>query len=72
MNQSAISAQSTARHPRHDRSVPRARRRAGDPSIDGRGRARAAPAILSYGFRPFFLGAALYAAAAVPLWLWMH
>jgi uncharacterized protein involved in response to NO len=27
------------------------------------------PALLSAGFRPFFLGAALWAAAAVPLWL---
>lgn len=27
------------------------------------------PAILSAGFRPFFLGASLWAAAAIPLWL---
>ena len=27
------------------------------------------PAILSYGFRPFFLGGALYAAAAMLVWL---
>jgi uncharacterized protein involved in response to NO len=27
------------------------------------------PAILSYGFRPFFLSGAIYAALAVPLWL---
>ena len=33
---------------------------------------RNAPAFLSYGFRPFFFGASVYAAAAVPLWLWMH
>jgi uncharacterized protein involved in response to NO len=46
--------------------------REGDLSIDRRGRMRAAPAILSYGFRPFFLGAALHAAFAVPLWLWMY
>jgi uncharacterized protein involved in response to NO len=46
--------------------------REGDPSIDRRGRMRAAPAILSYGFRPFFLGAALHATFAVPLWLWMY
>lgn len=57
---------------RVDRSVPRVRVEAGDISIDRRGRIRTAPAILSYGFRPFFLGAAIYAAAAVPLWLWMH
>jgi len=55
-----------------DRSVPRSRVEAGDTSIDRRGRVRSAPAILSYGLRPFFLGAAIYAAAAVPLWLWMH
>jgi uncharacterized protein involved in response to NO len=29
------------------------------------------PAILSYGFRPFFLAGALYAALAIPLWLAM-
>ncbi|KAB2849547.1 MAG: NnrS family protein, partial [Hyphomicrobiaceae bacterium] len=29
------------------------------------------PAILGYGFRPFFLLAAAWAAAAVPLWLLM-
>jgi NnrS protein len=27
------------------------------------------PAILSYGFRPFFLLGAIYAALAIPLWL---
>ena len=54
-----------------DKSIPRARVKAGDGSIDRRGRARSTPAILSYGFRPFFLGAAIYAALAVPLWLWM-
>ena len=32
-------------------------------------RPQAGPAILSAGFRPFFLGAALWAAVAVPLWL---
>ena len=32
-------------------------------------RAYTGPAILSYGFRPFFLGGALWAAAAVALWL---
>ena len=32
-------------------------------------RAAGDPAILSYGFRPFFLLGALYAAIAIPLWL---
>jgi uncharacterized protein involved in response to NO len=57
---------------RPDISVPRRRVRDGDPSIDRRGRTRAAPAILSYGFRPFFLGAAIYAGLALPLWLVMY
>lgn len=30
------------------------------------------PAILSYGFRPFFLGAAVFAGLAVPLWVWLY
>lgn len=30
------------------------------------------PALFSYGFRPFFLGAGLWAVVAVPLWLWAH
>jgi len=30
------------------------------------------PALFSFGFRPFFLGAALWAVLAVPLWLWVH
>lgn len=55
-----------------DRSVPRARRKAGDTSRDGRGRVADVPPILEYGFRPFFFLAALYAAFAVPLWLWVH
>lgn len=55
-----------------DRSVPRARVASGDASTDRRGRRRGAPAILSYGFRPFFLGAAIYAALAIPLWLWAY
>jgi uncharacterized protein involved in response to NO len=55
-----------------DRSVPRSRVNAGDESIDRRGRSRNAPAILSYGFRPFFLLGAVYAALAVPLWLWTY
>lgn len=32
-------------------------------------RPHAGPAILSAGFRPFFLGASFWAAAAIPLWL---
>ena len=32
-------------------------------------RARTGPAVFSAGFRPFFLGAALWATVAVPLWL---
>jgi uncharacterized protein involved in response to NO len=32
-------------------------------------RERAGPVILSAGFRPFFLGASIWAAVAVPLWL---
>jgi len=27
------------------------------------------PAVFSYGFRPFFLGAALFAGVAVPVWI---
>lgn len=52
-----------------DRSVPRRRVQDGDRSIDRRGRVRSAPPILSYGFRPFFLLAAIYAAIAIPVWL---
>lgn len=55
-----------------DRSVPRARVNAGDRSIDRRGRSKHTPAIFSYGFRPFFLLGSLYAALAVPLWLWAY
>jgi uncharacterized protein involved in response to NO len=32
-------------------------------------RAHAGPAILSAGFRPFFLGSSIWAAVAIPLWL---
>jgi uncharacterized protein involved in response to NO len=32
-------------------------------------RSHAGPVILSAGFRPFFLGASIWAAAAIPLWL---
>jgi uncharacterized protein involved in response to NO len=61
----------TANRSGDDQSIPRSRVRSGDESIDRRGRLRDAPAFLSYGFRPFFLGAGAYAAAVVPLWLWM-
>jgi uncharacterized protein involved in response to NO len=54
-----------------DRSVPRERIRQGDHSRDGRGRVRDTPAILQYGFRPFFLLAALHAALAMPAWIAM-
>ncbi|MCG6122988.1 MAG: NnrS family protein [Microvirga sp.] len=54
-----------------DRSVPRSRIRQGDRSRDGRGRIRSAPAILHYGFRPFFLLGALHAAFLIPIWLLM-
>ncbi len=40
-----------------------------EPGRDGRGRVRAAPAILHYGFRPFFFLGALYAGIAIPAWL---
>lgn len=30
------------------------------------------PALLSYGFRPFFLAAALFAGLAVPIWVWLY
>jgi uncharacterized protein involved in response to NO len=54
-----------------DRSVPRSRVNSGDASIDRRGRVRDVPAILSYGFRPFFLLASIHAALSVPIWLIM-
>lgn len=41
------------------------------PSAAAR-RQYAGPALFSFGFRPFFLGAALWALLAVPLWLWIH
>ncbi len=37
-----------------------------------RRRAYAGPSIFSYGFRPFFLSGAIWAAAAVPLWIWSY
>lgn len=52
-----------------DRSVPRAALKSGDLSRDGRGRIRAMPPILHYGFRPFFFLAALHAGLAIPVWL---
>ncbi len=52
-----------------DRSAPRAALKAGDLSRDGRGRIRATPPILHYGFRPFFFFAALHAGLGIPLWL---
>lgn len=55
-----------------DRSVPRSRVNSGDRSIDRRGRVAGAPAILSYGFRPFFFLGSLYAALTVPIWLWSY
>ena len=41
------------------------------PSAAAR-RRHTGPALLSFGFRPFFLGAAVWAAIAGPLWLWVH
>jgi uncharacterized protein involved in response to NO len=55
-----------------DRSVPRAALKSGDLSRDGRGRLRAMPPILHYGFRPFFFLAALHAGLAIPLWLGVY
>jgi uncharacterized protein involved in response to NO len=52
-----------------DRSVLRRLRRDGDTSRDGRGRHSSTLPILQYGFRPFFLAAALYASLAIPVWL---
>jgi uncharacterized protein involved in response to NO len=42
-----------------------------DSRRDRRGRYRQAPAILHYGFRPFFLLAGLHAGISIPVWLWM-
>jgi uncharacterized protein involved in response to NO len=55
-----------------DRSFPRAQRKKGDVSRDGRGRLVNVPAIFQYGFRPFFFIAALHAGVAIPAWLWLH
>lgn len=55
-----------------ERSVPRAAIRSGDLSRDWRGRIRATPPVLHYGFRPFFFLAALHAGLAIPAWLWVY
>ena len=65
-------SQGASRVDTRDRSVLRIRRKAGDTSRDGRGRVAAMPPILQYGFRPFFFSAALYAAFAVPFWVWTY
>ena len=57
---------------RAERSIPRLRVNSGDASIDRRGRVRNVPPILSYGFRPFFLLGSIYAAFAVPFWLFAY
>lgn len=62
----------TTADPTADRSVPRRLLIQGRTERDGRGRYLGAPAILQYGFRPFFLLAALHAALALPFWLWMY
>ncbi len=41
-----------------------------DAAKDGRGRYFSTPAILHYGFRPFFLLAGLHASLAMGVWLW--
>lgn len=65
----AMSNMGNAATPLRDRSAPRAAMKSGALSRDGRGRIRAMPPILHYGFRPFFFLAALYAGLAVPAWL---
>ena len=42
------------------------------PAALERRRSYAGPALFSYGFRPFFLGGAIWAAAAILMWLPMH
>lgn len=42
------------------------------PPALARRRSYAGPALFSYGFRPFFLGGAIWAAAAVPLWTFLY
>ncbi|MBW3098289.1 NnrS family protein [Pseudohoeflea coraliihabitans] len=56
----------------NDRSVPRRLLASGFTRHDGRGRDRAMPPILHYGFRPFFLLGAVHAGLAIPLWLAMY
>ena len=56
---------------RPDRSVPRRNLRNGNGERDGRGRHLRTIPVLQYGFRPFFLLAALHAAIALPVWTWM-
>jgi uncharacterized protein involved in response to NO len=41
------------------------------PSAAAR-RAFTGPALFSFGFRPFFLGAGIWSALALPLWLWAY
>lgn len=48
------------------------RQRLGLSGRDRRGRLASTPPILHYGFRPFFLAAALYAGLAIPLWMWVY
>lgn len=67
-----MSADTTAREAPADRSVLRVRRAAGDHRLDRRGRNLSMPPILQYGFRPFFLLAALHAGLAIPLWLLIY
>lgn len=62
----------SAAAPAPDRSALRRLINSGDRSRDGRGRVRAMPPILHYGFRPFFFLAAVHAGLAIPLWLWLH
>lgn len=62
----------SAAAPAPDRSALRRLARSGDRSRDGRGRVRAMPPILHYGFRPFFFLAAMHAGLAIPAWLWIH
>ena len=63
--------QSPAARGPEDRSAIRNLRRSGDLSRDGRGRLASMPPVLQYGFRPFFLLAALHAGLAIPVWLWV-
>src|SRR5690606_2563773 len=42
------------------------------PPALARRRNYAGPALFSYGFRPFFLGGALWAAIGIPLWIYLY